>query len=246
LLADGVPVRAVANVDRGFCQDKAGNCQSFAVAAPVCIGDNNPGAHHGGKTAGEAHASPVAFEEGGRVRANKTFVGITQVTANIAIVALCGLIGWLALHRKAGAPAEDQPSRLPPIYSVGESIDTVRGLDFRAARSTLVMVIREDCHFCQESLPFYRRLADARRNRPDAGLRLAVLSTDASDVLAPYLSRNQVGVDTVLQIESGALKVPGTPTLLLVDSAGKILNVWRGKLPQRQEVEVLKTLGLGE
>jgi hypothetical protein len=105
-------------------------------------------------------------------------------------------------------------------------------------------VVREDCHFCQESLAFYRELSDARVKRPNPALRIVVASTDSHDALSAYSQSKGVQVDQVSTIESGALKVPGTPTLLFVDQAGRILNIWRGKLPERQEKEVFRILGL--
>ena len=45
-----------------------------------------------------------------------------------------------------------------------------------------------------------------------------------------------------MPIDFSAIKIPGTPTLLLVDNNGKVLNVWVGKLDDRHEKEVLKTL----
>jgi peroxiredoxin len=164
---------------------------------------------------------------------------LLQTSANIAVIALCIVVGWLAFKRLGS----NSPPALP-IYSIGESIDRIPGVDFRVARSTLVMVIREDCHFCKESLPFYRALSDARSSRPNSGLQVAVASTDSQKSLSAFLKTNGIEVDQVSTIQPGALKVPGTPTLLLVDQAGKIVHVWRGKLPDSQEREVLKVLGL--
>jgi hypothetical protein len=164
-----------------------------------------------------------------------------QASANVAVIVLCLVVAWLALRR--GAPATD-PQKPPPMYRVGDLIDPVPGVDFKAARSTLVMVVREDCHFCQESLPFYRALSDARLKRRDAGLRVVVASTDSSDALSTFLHSNGIRVDQVATIDVRTLKVPGTPALLLVDANARILNFWRGKLPNRQEKEVLNVLGL--
>lgn len=168
--------------------------------------------------------------------------GLLQTTANAAVIVLCLLVGWLAL--RPTAPVPPAPPAAPPVYHVGDIIDPVAGVDFRAGGSTLLMVVRENCHFCQDSLPFYRQLSDARARHPNPALRVVAASTDSHDALSAYLQLKGVRVDQVSTIESGTLKVPGTPTLLLVDQAGRILNIWRGKLPDRQEKEVLRTLGL--
>lgn len=163
-----------------------------------------------------------------------------QLAANIAIVALCLLVAWLELQRISPTA----PTGAAEIYKVGEAIDPVRGVDFAAARITLVMVLREDCHFCQESLPFYRQLSEARSRTPNPDLRVVVASTDSPTALSTYLESKEVRVDQVATVEQGGLKVPGTPSLLLVDRAGKVTRIWRGRLAERQQKEVLQSLGL--
>lgn len=53
-----------------------------------------------------------------------------------------------------------------------------------------------------------------------------------------YLQRLGVSVDDVRQADFGAIKVSGTPTLLLVDDKGVVKGRWVGKLLPDQENEV--------
>lgn len=218
--------------------------QDSRTPAVVHVGaDSNDARQAKSESAPVRHGPMTQHNEIPSHRHTRTrLAGVLQMMANVAVIALCGLVGWLAVRK--GAPAPVAPPSGPPVYRVGEVIDPVRGVDFRAARSTLVMVVREDCHFCQESLPFYRQLSDAHVKQPNPTLRIVVASTDAHDALSTYLQSKGVRVDQVSTIESGALKVPGTPALLLVDQTGRILNLWRGKLPERQEKEVFRILGL--
>jgi len=167
-----------------------------------------------------------------------------QLLANIGVIALCLLVGWLAVKKSGAWTGAPDLSGRPPVYRTGDAIDAVAGVDFKAARRTLVMVVREDCRYCAESLPFYQKLTEARAKNPGQDLRVIVATTDAHETLAAYLRSNRVDVDKVVTIAAGALKVPGTPSLLLVDATGRILSFWRGKLPPQQEQEVLRVLGL--
>jgi hypothetical protein len=45
-----------------------------------------------------------------------------------------------------------------------------------------------------------------------------------------------------VKLDFAAVKVPGTPTLMLVDNEGEILDVWVGKLDASGEKKVLSTL----
>ena len=123
-------------------------------------------------------------------------------------------------------------------------MDPVGDVDFAAAPATLLIVIREDCRFCQDSIPFYRQLSDARIKQPGSGVRLVVASTDVSESLASFLKSKEIRVDHISNVQAGDLKVPGTPALLLIDRSGKVAKVWRGRLAERQQKEVLLTLGL--
>jgi hypothetical protein len=51
-----------------------------------------------------------------------------------------------------------------------------------------------------------------------------------------------VRVDEVKEAALDSIKVSGTPTLLLVDKAGTVADVWAGKLEPSQEEEVLSVL----
>ena len=141
-----------------------------------------------------------------------------QAMANVTVIAVCILVAWLAVKRMGAAP--NAPSSAE-IYEVGESTAPVPGVDFTAAQATLVMVLREDCHFCQESVPFYRQLSEARLTNPNSAVRVVVASTDPQDALSAYLQSKEIHVDAVATIKPGALKVPGTPSLVLVDRGGK-------------------------
>jgi hypothetical protein len=57
-----------------------------------------------------------------------------------------------------------------------------------------------------------------------------------------YLETEGVHADDVKQATLGAIGVRGTPTLLLVDSAGKVTDIWQGKVQQDQEDAVLAVL----
>jgi hypothetical protein len=46
----------------------------------------------------------------------------------------------------------------------------------------------------------------------------------------------------MVTVDFSKIKVPGTPTLLLVDNQGKVLDVWVGKLDESRQREVLARL----
>ena len=117
--------------------------------------------------------------------------------------------------------------------AVGQRIDGA-GLDL-APYPTLIMALRSDCGFCQESMPFYRRLLARDR----AGVRIIVAAPPADTGIADYLASESVNPDTVAFVEPDAVPVSGTPTLLLVDGEGLVTHAWIGLLNAEREAEVL-------
>ncbi len=56
-----------------------------------------------------------------------------------------------------------------------------------------------------------------------------------------YLKKLNVKIDTVYENPLDSIGVRGTPTLLLVDENGVIINSWVGKLNGERESQVLRS-----
>jgi len=123
-------------------------------------------------------------------------------------------------------------------------MDSLEGVDFRAAPRTLIMALREDCRYCRDSIPFYRELTGELGNgtpRP----QLVVVSTDPAASMKAYLKAGGLQVDHVVEYQLNALKIPATPMLLLIDGNGLVQRVWRGRLASGGQKEVFGALGIG-
>ena len=67
---------------------------------------------------------------------------------------------------------------------------------------------------------------------------LVVMPNDASSG-SRFLSRDNIEAQAIFGQRLGALKVQGTPTVLLVDSGGRIEREWIGQLTPSGEKDVL-------
>ena len=108
------------------------------------------------------------------------------------------------------------------------------GIDFSVAPRTLVMALQTDCQFCQESMPFYRRLLE--RDTSDVQIVVAAPSTDRG--IGDYLASENVVPDSIVFVGPTSLPVSGTPTLLLADSEGLVTHLWFGQVAVESEAEV--------
>jgi hypothetical protein len=158
-----------------------------------------------------------------------------DLIANFAVIvssiALLGFLGnqwWVGHH----APQPPQARAL-----IGTTIH-LPGVDFSQQRKTLLIVISTSCHFCRDSQPFYRQLAQT------AGLKthlVAVVPMPQSEAES-YVHSSIAPSLQVVSAPLDSMGVNGTPTLLLVDSHGKVEKAWIGILDDAGQKQVQSQL----
>jgi thioredoxin-related protein len=106
-----------------------------------------------------------------------------------------------------------------------------------------VVALSPTCHFCNESMPFYKKLIDERNSKSSTVKVIAAVPSDqAIQEENQKFAAAGVKPDQVVKMDFAAIKVPGTPTVLYVDNNGKVLDVWVGKQDAGGEKKILKTL----
>jgi hypothetical protein len=129
----------------------------------------------------------------------------------------------------------------------GDSIATLKvGEELRIPRSgeqsddrTLVLALSTNCHFCSESAPFYQNVLSRLAARK---VRVVAVFPQSTSEASEYLKRLNLQIPNVQQVNFRQVRVPGTPTLILLDQHSVVTNVWVGKLMSEQEAEVLSKL----
>lgn len=100
-----------------------------------------------------------------------------------------------------------------------------------------MLAIRKGCHFCEDSFPFYKRLSYLQ-NANSLRANLLTVMPDDNAAGAEFLQAADLHSDHVFSQPLDLIKVTGTPTLLLVDSNGRVERAWIGQLPPEREKEV--------
>lgn len=160
--------------------------------------------------------------------------------ANIAIIVVCAIAAYVLIQRYFFPP---EPPPRPGQVQAGEQLDPLRELVPAGTDRALVVALSPTCKFCTESMPFYKRLID-ERNEKGSNVKViaAVPAEEAKEPERQTMEQTGVNPDQLVTVDFASIKVPGTPTILLVDDQGKVLDVWVGKLDERKEKEVLKKL----
>jgi hypothetical protein len=164
------------------------------------------------------------------------FQRILDGATSLAVLAVCVLILVQAVRSKERtlAPQPDASAasaRLAP----GDQLQPIAGVDLTKSQRTLVMAIQSSCHFCTESMTFYRELS----RQKGASTRLVVVAPDDPAAAKQYVASHGFSPDAIATSDLPAMNVAGTPTLLLVNPSGVIERVWMGKLTPAREKEVM-------
>ena len=157
---------------------------------------------------------------------------------NIAILVTCCLVvGNLArnFYLEHKAAARDFPN-----LSKGQVVK-LSGYTPPSRESTLVLALSAHCHFCQANTPFYQKLAAFKSAAPNQ-LQLVAVLPEKQDEATAYIRGREIGTDAVLSMPLTQIGVKGTPTLLLLDSQGKLEDFWVGQLNDSQQKKVFDRL----
>jgi len=111
------------------------------------------------------------------------------------------------------------------------------GLLVTGRQPALVVVTASYCHFCRESIPFYTSLFPLARRR---GARVLAVTPEDPGSNESYLSSNGLDVEGVFSADSVGMIVRGTPTLLLLNADGTLIDSWVGILSERDQANVVR------
>jgi thioredoxin-related protein len=158
-----------------------------------------------------------------------------ELFSNIAIIAVALLLGAALVNRyflNYYVPQTAQAKS--PGIKPGTAL-SLPDADWNKNEKTLVVALSTTCRYCTESLPFYKLLAQQKAGRGD--LKITAVLPQSADEARRYLSEHNVSVDEIKQADLP--EVRGTPTLIIVDKNGSVLESWVGKLPPEKETEVM-------
>ncbi len=146
------------------------------------------------------------------------------------------------LHKSNVIPSNSVssvPPVAPQILPVGRMMP-LENIDWKNNKKTLVLYISTKCHFCDESSPFYKRLLE---KYPDGeNVKLIAVLPQTVDQAKEHLKSLGVNINDVYNAKLASIGVTATPTLLLVNDSGIISDMWKGKLTEDRETEVLNKL----
>ena len=162
-----------------------------------------------------------------------------QVLANLVIVVAGTALCWVTFQTWSG-PRQRNDHDLSP-YKLRQQIQAPPGVNFAAAERSVLVFLRSTCRFCTNSMPFYRALVT--KARAGNTVKVYVFSNEEEAETQGYLQRHSVSPTRILRTTGElAQRVRVTPTLVVVDRAGKVLHVGVGELGVAEQNRVATIL----
>jgi hypothetical protein len=161
-----------------------------------------------------------------------------EVATNVAVLLVAAVV--LATFARAYFGSRPAP-QLQTGFERGQTFAQVPGVSYGNSPQTLLIAMSTRCHFCAESLPFYKRLAEAQRADGRATHVVAVFPNQEAEVRR-YAKENNLELEAIAGVDLGTLNISGTPTAVLIDSGGKVRDFWVGKLPADKEQQIIKSV----
>jgi hypothetical protein len=158
-----------------------------------------------------------------------------EAAANLIVIVFAVVVGSVFLKDRLSPPAPE-----PEAVKAGDKLPNLDGWDWASHEETLVLGLRKGCHFCEDSGPFYQRLMAQQEQGGSSPAILAVFP-DPADTAKEVAKSEGLTAHVLGRVPLEKLKISGTPTLLLVDRNGTVLNAWIGVLSPRQELEVMRS-----
>jgi hypothetical protein len=150
--------------------------------------------------------------------------------ANLAIVV--AVVVFLAVTAKREFYSNKVDVK--PHHLIGTTV-RLSNLNLAKDHDSILLVISSKCHFCQDSLPFYRELTQDPRRR----MKVIALLPQAENEANRFLDGAGVKADQILTAGPDAVGAIGTPTVLIVDSSGRVRRSWIGKLDEKNQRDLM-------
>ena len=154
-----------------------------------------------------------------------------EATANVSVIVVALIIVYRMLMGNVGLPL------IPRSVVPGDRLARVSGMDWSRHKRTLVLALNSGCHYCDESASFYRTLVREQKGRGPTSDGLAIIAVfpNDADAVQRFLRNDQLALQSIASVPLAAWGVVATPTILLVDSNGRVDRSWLGVLTPQQE-----------
>ena len=123
---------------------------------------------------------------------------------------------------------------------IGERLPEFASYRWSTSES-LVLVLQKGCHFCEESMPFYRTLYRMEK-AGQLSANMVALFPNTHEESIEILRDQSLPIPVISPVPVTSVGVAGTPTLILVDRERTVKGVWIGELDSGGRAKIIERL----
>ncbi len=161
-----------------------------------------------------------------------TAANVTMVLVGLAVI---GEIGYRHIASDASGASLSRSRTSEGAIRVGDEF-SMPGLSLARDAASLVLVVSSRCRFCQESVPFYETLSLSARSRR---IRTVGVCVDNERGCRDLFEAGHVELDALVSAPPGSLRIAGTPTLIVLDRSHRVRGVWKGRVSEAEQRNLL-------
>jgi len=151
----------------------------------------------------------------------------------LMVAATAGYVAWPRMANVIGLKA----AAPPPAYASGQHVDVPANW-YDSSPKTLIIFGRASCAACEKAQPFLKSLVTRLNGRATA---VFAHPPGAETDDAAFAKSLGITNDRVELVGAG-LRVRATPTLVLVNRNGTVLEAWEGTGPPERQSSILKAI----
>jgi hypothetical protein len=161
--------------------------------------------------------------------------------SNLAIIVFVLIVGGFYVKDRLHPP--ELVGRPPqPQINAGDLLPNLPGYDWHSSRRTLVLALRNGCHYCEESAPLYRKLEEMSTKGDLKDIHVVAILPDDQQVAQEMMKKEGLGLDFIPDVNFQILKISGTPTAILADQMGRVMKTWVGEVKNDREKDLLDAI----
>lgn len=145
----------------------------------------------------------------------------------VAVVTISLFVRQYVVERKT--PSLQKPA-------VGSRL-MIEGINWAENGKTVILTLSSRCRFCALSAPFYRHLVEI--SRETGAMKIVAIFPHSVEEGQTFLSSLGVEVDDIRTVDLSIVGASATPTLILVNDKGIIVDSRVGMLSPETEAEIL-------
>ena len=122
----------------------------------------------------------------------------------------------------------------------GQQLDANLNIDYRNSSYTLLLALNTRCEHCANNAKFYTEILHVTNN----GKKVQAIAVfpNSLDEVRQYCQQHELTMDHRDSVDLSLIRIAATPTLVLIDQTGRVVDFWVGEITGNNQQKLLSYL----